>query len=332
MYSSAKNVKYNVFSILIIICCRWVNHEVSSDIIPLVMILAWIILSATIIYRSLSLGKRIFSKAHAIVRGCTGAAILIATSNASLLASGSRVFAPVWGLIAICMICYVLSGTVVTGKFAGKSALVGARPPSGEYLDIWLPIGFGRVLRRDISIISYAIYPGDKPITDESRRRWTFSNHFVARPMLYALLMISVVEMGIGHILLRNFDQAIVWGHVALGALFIIYVTGILRSFTRLPTIVEGGMLKVRMTVLFKADIAIDSIASVQRLASMPPDAGGLVANGAILVAPNILVRASRAFEATRMFKPDQKVTAVAFYVDSPDDLIAKLNFGLDRK
>lgn len=325
MWNKIKLLSPIAFSVFVLFGFRWAAHRTALGNVFFIALPAWGALAAATVYRSSTSSVRLFGKTHTITRACAGAAALIALSIAGLLSSEPRALAPVWGLIAICMVCYFASGTFLIAGLAGRTNSRGVHFPPKDYLDYWLPLGFGRVLRRDLRIIGYAVFPGQKPRSDENNGRWVFSNALVARPMLFALLAMAIVELGVGHILLRNLDRGIVLAHMGLGGIFVVYIVGLLRAFSRLPTIIDDGLLQIRMSVLFEADVAIDSVVSVHRVTSMPLDSGGSIANGAILVAPNILVRANRAFSVTRMFKSAQKLTAVAFYVDAPDDLLKQL-------
>lgn len=326
MWNKAKLLSQIAFSVFVLFGFRWAAHRTALADAIFIALPAWGALAAVIVYRSSNSAVQLFGKTHTITRACAGAAALIALSIAGLLASEPRAFAPVWGLIIICVVCYLASGTFLIAGLASRTNPERVHCPPKDYLDYWLPIGFGRVLRRDLRIIGFAVFPGQKLRTDENNGRWVFSNALVARPMLFALLAIAIVELGVGHILLRNLDREIVLVHMGLGCIFVVYIAGLLRAFSRLPTTIEDGLLRIRMNVLFKADVAIDTVISIHRVTSMPVDSGGSIANGAILVAPNILVRTSRAFTVTRMFKSDQKLAAVAFYVDAPDDLLKRLD------
>ncbi len=195
-----------------------------------------------------------------------------------------------------------------------------------DFLDIWLPVGFGAVIIRDLRIMSFAFWPRSNTSRKLDVIRTEFSNHFLARPVLFALLSIAIVELVIGHILLRALAPSLILAHLGLGLFFILYLVGIIRSFTSLPTAVENGVLKIRMSVFFEGNTLLTNIRSVTVINALPNSGSHEIANAAIVVAPNVLIEMDRSIEVLRIFKPKSRARLVAMYVDDPARFVTFLN------
>ena len=254
------------------------------------------------------------------LRACIGSAILISiASGRHLIETGSGTQL-VHSLFSALFALYVLSGSIEVRLRKRSHPLSAA-----QKLDIWLPQGFGEVLIRDLKIVGHAFW-SPAPATDRgSDQLHIFSNHFVARPMLYAFLAIASIELVIGHILLRSLDQWIGNLHLALGVLFCLYIIGIIRSFSSLPTTVIASQVDVRMSVMFHAKFRADQIRNVSGISSLPISKGDAVANAAIVVAPNTLIELKEPLEVQRLFKPPMKTRFIALYLDDAQAFMSHL-------
>ncbi|MGH6616342.1 hypothetical protein [Sphingomonas sp.] len=192
-----------------------------------------------------------------------------------------------------------------------------------QYLDVFLPIGFGAIVLRELRIIMYAFRPGRDNAQQLKMATSVFSNHFVARPVLISLFCLALVELVIGNLLVRLLPPWVAVLHAGIGLFFLIYVMGLIRSFTSLPTMIVGGALHMRMTVLFDAVTPVGNVRAVSLIHSMPVAPN--IANGAIIVAPNVLVEFHYPISVNRMFKPQSFAEAIAIYVDKPATFMATL-------
>jgi hypothetical protein len=288
--------------------------------------LTWLSLTVIFNFRSAGAVGHGFSAAHNFARASAGAAMLVALSNISILQDGTVSALSVMILIALAISVYFVSGLVTSLRPLAEGLEDTRERSLAEALDIWLPVGLGSVVVRDLRIIRFAIWPARRPQSGDGTSPMLFSNHFVARPILIALLAIAVVELAVGHILLRSLLPWISVVHLAFGAFFILYVVGIIRSFTALPTKVEGGVLRIRMSVFFDAATPISNIRAVTRISSMPADESGSIANAAIVVAPNLLVELIASVQVDRLFKGTKSARAIALYVDDPEEFMTCLN------
>jgi hypothetical protein len=268
-----------------------------------------------------------FSTVHTFARASAGAVLLVALSSVSILQSGTVSALSLFILITLAISFYFTSSLVISFRAPQPGVNGIERPSFAQSLDVWLPIGLGTVLMRDLRIIRFALWPARRLQSDVKKTGPAmFSNHFVARPMLMALLAIAAVELAVGHILLRSLSPWISFTHLAFGGFFVFYVIGIIRSFTALPTMMECGLLRVRMSVFFDAVTPVSNIRAVSRIATMPNAGDDNIANAAILVPPNILIELLTEIEVVRLFKPRMSAKSIALYVDDPELLIVAVS------
>ncbi|MFN3620217.1 hypothetical protein [Sphingorhabdus sp.] len=264
-----------------------------------------------------------FPASHMLARSSAGAAILVSISSISIIRDGSISAEPPILLLSCTMGLYIISGLATLKRISRYQPLDCEKQSFSTWLNVWLPSGLGAVLVRDLRIIAFAFSPRRRRIEHNDEYSTVFTNHFVARPMLIALLAISLVELAVVHILLRSLSPWIVFAHLAFGAFFVLYLMGIIRSFANMPTTIEDGLLRVRMSVFFEAVSPVSNICAISRINTMPSQSAEIVANGAIFVAPNILIELTNEVEVERMFKPKHRARFIAIYVDDPSTFIA---------
>jgi len=293
------------------------------EYVPALVGATWLLVTALLTVAG-GLSLTAYSSGHRIARASAGAAALTAIGRVTgagleVLWSGEMIL-----LLSFACAFLLVSWVSAAAAMKASAAAEGRTPSWVEYFDLVLPSGFAALVARELKIIGYAIpLPGLSPRAMVAPL--AFSNHLVARPMLFALLAIAVVELAVGHIVLQAFSRGLATAHLIFGLFFILYIAGIARSFARLPTVIDGGVLKIRMSVLFEASVPLNVISSVGRIQSMPVAGDETVANGAIIVAPNLLAKVSQPVWSDRMFKPRALTHAIAFYVDRPDAFLAAL-------
>lgn len=304
-----------------LITYRWSRADLSGDALGWCALTLWLLLVILLRSRARELRASGFSDTHVLARSAAGAGFLIAAASGSSLWTGTLPASIVLVLILLSFGLYLTSGITAMVQASRRAQEDRRGWTLAERLDIWLPKGFGAVLQRDLNILLYALWTPRR----SGEQIVVFSNHFVARPMLMAMLCIGIVELVVGHILLRSLPQWIINAHLLLGLLFLVYVVGVIRSFTGLPTTVEDDVLTVRMSVLFKACVPLDLIRDISRISLLPKNGDEPVANAAIIVAPNLLLELREPVLTERIFKPQLYTRLIAIYVDDPAKLIGVL-------
>lgn len=310
-----------LWSLLFFVGALWTFRTYGTQLPKLAadtaLLATWVLLTSLFLIRPRPPSVNRLFYTHRIARSSMGASLLVALSSKVISQAGNvSVFAVVL-LVVLNFSFFISSGAYFISKNSLTFPKLGNnRGAFPRYLDVFLPVGLGSVIIREVSIIMYAFWPGQRNADQIKRSSAVFSNHFVARPVLLALLCLATVELAVGHLLIRLLPGWVVAAHLIIGVFFIFYVVGLIRSFASLPTVIEDGILRMRMTVLFDAVTPISNVQAVSLVHSMPVDRD--VANGAIIVAPNVLVELSRAIKVNRMFKPQSHAEAIALYVDNP--------------
>lgn len=307
--------------IVLLLVYRWALGSTSSETSAYLNLAAWLGVSAAFVSRSSVKRRYGLANAQALSRAVAGSSVLVGLASASHTLENAEFELPAT-LFVISLVVYVILSVLMT--FSRLNTTEAAQPDVAQLLDIWLPAGFGLVLVRDLRIIGCVVWSPNPAKTRDVGDVVYFSNSLQAKPMLLALLSIAIVELVVVSILLFNVAEWIKILHLIFGVTFVAYIVGLIRSFSRYPTALDGNFLKIRMGLFFEADVDVQNLAALQRTSSIrdasapdyPPS------NAAILVAPNILVTTHEPVLAKRLFKKDEYTRKIALYVDDPKRLM----------
>jgi hypothetical protein len=310
--------------IVLLLAYRWVLGSTSFETPTYLALATWLGVSVAFLSRGSIQRRHGLAKAHALSRAVAGSSVLVGVASTTNTFESADFALPA-ALFVLSFVGYIILCSLVT--MSRLKTTGDAQPDAAQLLDIWLPVGFGFVLMRDLRIIGCAIWPPNSARARDIGNVVHFSNSLQAKPMLLALLTIAMVELVLGSILLSNAVEWIKMLHVLFGVLFVVYTVGLIRSFAGFPTALEDSVLKIRMGLFFQADVDVRNLATVQRTssirdASAPDDQPS---NAAILVAPNILVTLHEPVLARRLFKKDECTRKIALYVDEPERFMEAL-------
>jgi hypothetical protein len=151
-----------------------------------------------------------------------------------------------------------------------------------------------------------------------------FSYHRGLQPVLWALLIASLLETAVLHLLLARLWS--VTGSLVLLALSLaglIYLIGFIRSLGRLPILVTDAGVRVRAGLLIDQWLSLDDIVTAQVVA----DPGDLKRTGllkaSLLAYPNVLIQLSRPLSVGGRGGHCRAVTTVALRPDDGPGLAA---------
>lgn len=140
--------------------------------------------------------------------------------------------------------------------------------------------------------------------------------------LLWALLLLSVVELFAAHIILSLWSARAAWIASGIEAYGVIWVVGFIRSIERRPIKVSGGRLMLRFGLLYDAEFELDDISTVD------VSIGGITVKRtpdvvlcAVLNSPNILVTFARPVDISGPYGRIRKVKQLALLVDDPTGL-----------
>lgn len=310
--------------IVLLLAYRWMLGRTSSETSAYLTLATWLGVSVVFMSRRSIRRGHGLAIAHALSRAVAGSSILVGLASLTDTLTSADFPLPA-ALFVISFVGYVIFCSLMTMSCLNTTE--NAQPDAAQLLDIWLPVGFGFVLMRDLRIIGCAIWSPNPARAQDVGDVVYFSNSLQAKPMLLALLTIAMVELVVGSILLSNAVEWIKMLHALFGVLFVVYVVGLIRSFAGFPTALDHSVLKIRMGLFFQADVDVRNLANVQRTFSIrdacAPDHEP--SNAAILVAPNILLTLHKPVLARRLFKKDECTRKIALYVDEPERFMEAL-------
>ena len=144
-----------------------------------------------------------------------------------------------------------------------------------------------------------------------------FSYGRAVAPMLWALTALGVMELFIVHLLV-----ALLWSRTAAVLLslltigFIAWLVLLIRSLGRLPVLVDGSTILMRVGFLRAVELRRDDVAAVRTAFSGQELKQPGVLNLALLAFPNVVVEMKQPFEG-------RKLRLIAHRLDEPAAFVA---------
>jgi len=142
----------------------------------------------------------------------------------------------------------------------------------------------------------------------------TFAYHRSLSPMLAVLLGLAVTEMCVVHLVVVaawGWRAALIFGVIDLS--LVLALIGLIRSFRRLPVLVENGRLTLRAGNLKTVTVRIDQIAGFRDHWDGAAIKRRDLLNLALLAWPNIVIDLKEPVVAGR-----RRIVAIAHKLDEP--------------
>jgi hypothetical protein len=140
-------------------------------------------------------------------------------------------------------------------------------------------------------------------------------------PMMWVLMGLSLVEIGVVHLLI-----ALLLSHIvalllsAFTAAFLLWLVLLIRSFARLPVLVSERAIVMRAGFLRSVEIPLEGVATVRGAFSGDEIKRKGVLNLALLAFPNVLIELRQPLSVGR-----RSIKAVAHKLDEPAAFFAAL-------
>jgi hypothetical protein len=214
-------------------------------------------------------------------------------------------------------------GWLIGGLLLGLHAALGVqglrrrpRPSQGGTREAWrgilaefLPDKLAEVAAAELLIIRYAL---DWRRSAPARPGViALSYHKGAQPVLIAMLVMSVIEVVVLHILLVHLSRAADLVLTIFGEAGFVYLLGVLNSLRRLPILVERDGVTVRMGLLIEQRLNIEDIADIQPCDGRAGRSAGVL-KACVLSAPNTIVRLARPMRIRHLVRGWEEVTSRA--------------------
>jgi len=197
----------------------------------------------------------------------------------------------------------------------------GFRNRAEAFLAELLPARVAGLAAAELDVLRYALVWGMRPDIPHGAQAFTY--HRTTRPIFWTLVVVSLVELGLTHLLVGLAAPKAGWMALALTELGLIYLLGAGNSLAKRPILLTATDLDIRTGVLIEARIPLTRIARVRQVA----DAGDLKRPGflkaSLLAYPNVLIEITEPVSAAVAFKRPRAVTTIGVHPDDPAAFVA---------
>ena len=140
-----------------------------------------------------------------------------------------------------------------------------------------------------------------------------FSYHRSVAPLIWAFVGIALVELVVTHVLVALWKPWIAAVFTLLSASGVIWFIGVIRSFKRLPVLIEDDRLIMRVGTLKRVDLARDRIGGLKEQWRAETLRHDQVLKLSLLAYPNVVIELSEPIAGRR-----GSVRAIGHRLDDP--------------
>lgn len=153
-----------------------------------------------------------------------------------------------------------------------------------------------------------------------------FAYHKHLAPMCATLLALSLIELGVCHLLLGLWSPRAALIVSLLSAAGLVYLVALIKSFRLRPVLMTGASVRVRTGLAIDQAIPLDAIAAIETGFAGSDVNAPETLNAALLAWPNILIRLNSPMPGRR-----GPMSAIAFRLDDPDPFVRLLKWTLEH-
>ncbi len=139
--------------------------------------------------------------------------------------------------------------------------------------------------------------------------------------LLWGLLLVTSVEVGVGHLLLLRWWPAAAFWATGLSFYGCLVLLALLNTSRLRPSYCTPDALHLRLDLRWQAVIPFSRIASLSYITDTPPKQPGLL-NAALLTTPNVLLIGNEPLLITGLGGWQRQVTQLTFFLDEPARLL----------
>lgn len=285
--------------------------------------------SIVILYGACGLGWAIVLQGGIdLVKCLTGIA---ATALAGAVVASRSTSVPIWlvGLVAATtLVALVLNARLIqhdvqtrTGSFSNRlwSSLLARIPISvrtiaAKETELWIAVFHPTILNRKYSGLA----------------QFTIGRRGSDATAMMVLIGIGLVELFVMHLALRAFFPTLAIIFTSATAIALVYLFGIARSLSAVPTTLSGDTLTIRLGALRQQTIPLAQIAEVSPLMGGQGSLGDTITL-AIFDPPNVRLQLREPLPGPALFGAPRLCCWVDFRTDEPEELIRTLNMALSE-
>lgn len=145
--------------------------------------------------------------------------------------------------------------------------------------------------------------------------------------MMAVLIGLSGIELLVVHFLLAFWNRWVALAVSVLTAATIVWLIALIRSMRRLPVLLTGDRLVMRVGTLRRHDIDRANIAGVRLSWETRAEKAKSVSNLALIAYPNVMIDLRTPLSVTRAGRQRQ-ISTIAHRMDDLPGFLAALNYG----
>lgn len=154
-----------------------------------------------------------------------------------------------------------------------------------------------------------------------------FTYHRGIAPMLWVLIGLSSIELITVHVLLAFWNGLVAAVTSILTGAVIVWLVHVVRSMRRLPVVLTGERLILRVGTLRSFDVDRSNVAGLRMSWSSRAERGKSVANLALIAYPNVFIDLKAPIAGSRLGRPTL-ITSIAHRMDDLPGFVAAIEHG----
>lgn len=152
-----------------------------------------------------------------------------------------------------------------------------------------------------------------------------FAYHRFLVPMLAALMVLQVIELGVMHLLLMQWSVKAAWIALAISLAGLLWLIGLLKSFRLYPVLIERTGVRVRSGLMIDLFVPFEAIRSIGAPLAGEALKAPTVCNTAILSSPNVALALASTVTLYPPIGRPRAIEHVALRLDDSPAFIAEL-------
>ncbi|KAB2810175.1 hypothetical protein [Phaeocystidibacter luteus] len=188
-----------------------------------------------------------------------------------------------------------------------------------------LPRPVVRPFALEIAVFYYAFrFKKAKPIEGS----FTYHRESGVTALYGALVFIILVETAVLHILLERWSPLTAWILTGISLYTAIQFLAYARSLSARPIRLHNNSVKLNYGIVASAEVDIQNIERIETTSSDLPEDGSVVKLGLLgaLESHNVILHFAEPVEMIRLYGTRVSTTAIALYLDKPDEFKAAIS------
>jgi len=194
----------------------------------------------------------------------------------------------------------------------------------------FLPPALVRVAAGQLSAIHIALFRwGGAADMPAGSRAFAYHRHLA--PMCATLLILSLIEIAVCHLLIGLWSPTAALILSVLSVFGLVYLIGLIKSFRYRPILITVEGVRIRAGLAIDRTIPLERIVAIETAIAGADVGDPATLNAALLAWPNILLRIDPPITRRSWLGPRAPIAAVAFRLDDPDAFVRLLKWRLGR-